>query len=110
MPHDNLFAGFDLAAAFLNAHPDLPTPVIEVRDQPAGSVCVRWHVTELPHDVALEVLRAFDRWDRMVLTGCTAYRTTVDGVELTVYAATSVTPVTPAQEVNLLDALAEVSA
>ena len=113
MNHKQTLDGLDLAAAFLRAHPDVPTPQFAVAVYDglmAAVVTASWHLNRRPHDAALEILRAFpgESWERHKIEADTAaYKCDVHGIELVVYAKAHAAQ---APQVNLLDALAEVSA
>lgn len=102
--HQTTLDALDRAREFLLDYPEVPTPYVYIDD---SGIAMRWHLDRQPHAVALDVLRLWTGWSCTPLDPCTAYRTvTADGIELLVFAATSTTPAEP---VNLLDALAEVT-
>lgn len=107
MTHDRTIASLSAAIDFLISHPDIPTPDVQTRPSEWRPVTLTWHVE---HDDALTVLRAFPDW------GWTAsdptgdrrrYELEVGGLALTIFTSATATVLEP---VNLLDALAEVSA
>lgn len=114
MNHQTTLDALTAARYWLEAHPDLPTPDVNVnqyRDSTAG-VRLSWHMTAGmgTHEDALVVLRAFADWPWQASKldgGITSYRLERDGFTLIVFADTAPTVTEP---VNLLDALAEVSA
>lgn len=111
MNHDRTLAALSEARDFLVAHPDIPTPMVSA--WPAsrgGTLQLDWHCTD-DNAPALEVLRAFVdwRWTARTQAGnVTCYSTIIDGIELRVFAATI--PDVATEPVDLLEALAEVSA
>lgn len=110
MNQPSLLESLDAAKSFLDAHADLPAPsCIELSNSAFRPVSIEWHVG-LDHTTALDILRGFADWSWTAINidaRTTTYALEVEGVRLTIYAASAVaTPVT----VNLLDALAEVSA
>ena len=105
MTHQTTLDALDKVREFLLDYPDVPTPYVYID---ATGIALRWHVDRQPQSVALDVLRLWTGWTHEPLDSCTAYRTvTGNGIELIVFAAATTEP---AQRVNLLDALAEVSA
>jgi hypothetical protein len=107
MNHARTLASLSAARDFLVAHPDLPTPDVQARASTWRPLTLTWHVE---HDDALTILRAFPDW------GWTAsdptgdhrrYELEHDGLALTIFTSATATVLEP---VNLLDALAEVSA
>lgn len=105
MSHQTARAALAAVLDFLDDYPEVRTPTVQVDAD--GFTTLRWHIDREPLDVAIDVLRVFDGWVMTPLDTCTTYRTRHNGLELIVFAAKTHQPSEP---VNLLDALAEVTA
>ena len=113
MAHQPTLSALRAATYWLEAHPDLPTPVLTVDTQfkTFAPVTFAWHFTGDmgTHEDALIVLRAVADWPWRVqhpTHSLTTYKLEHEGVALVIYTDAIATPTT---RVNLLDALAEVA-
>lgn len=105
MTHQTALTALDKVREFLADYPEVTTPCVYID---SFGVQLRWHLDRQPHKAALDVLRLWTGWTCTPLGSCTSYDTvTGNGIGLVVFAATSSKPAEP---VNLLDALAEVTA
>lgn len=113
MTHQPTLDALGAATYWLEAHPDLPTPVVTVDTKFAtlAPITIAWHMTGDmgTHEDALTVLRAFADWPwRMTrpTPSLTVYKLEHERTALVVYTDAAATHAPP---VNLLDALAEVA-